>query len=289
MADSDETAPAPRRPAVAGRGPVILIGGAEDKRRERTILTRFVELAGPDAKVAIIATASDRGAAGIKYYGELFRELGAEETEGARPLTREEADDPATSRLVDRATAVFLTGGNQIRLTSVVAGTRLADALFRAHDRGATIAGTSAGASALPSHMLAYGRKGEVPKHRMVHIAAGLGIVDGVVVDQHFEQRGRLGRLVAAVAQSPGLIGVGLDEDTAAIVWADRTLEVVGRGAVTIVDGSRMQTDAHVTKGHRPMLVSGVVMHSLPDGYRFDLRTRTLAPIADAEELEASE
>lgn len=129
MADSDESATAPSRPAVAGRGPVILIGGAEDKRRERTILTRFVELAGPDASIAILATASDRGVAGIKYYGELFRELGAAETEGARPLTREEADDQAISKIVDGSTGVFLTGGNQIRLASVVSGTKLADAL----------------------------------------------------------------------------------------------------------------------------------------------------------------
>jgi cyanophycinase len=109
-------------------------------------------------------------------------------------------------------------------------------------------------------------------------MAAGLGLLENVVVDQHFEQRTRLGRLLAVVAQSPALLGMGLDEDTAAIVWPDRTLEVIGRGAVSIVDGSEVQTDAFQTKGHRPMMVSGAILHSLPSGYRFDLRTRTLLP-----------
>jgi cyanophycinase len=99
-----------------------------------------------------------------------------------------------------------------------------------------------------------------------------------VLIDQHFEQRTRLGRLLAAVAQSPSLIGLGLDEDTAAILHADETLEVLGRGAVTIVDGSHIVTDAFQTKGHRPMMVSGAVVHSLPSGWRFDLAGRALIP-----------
>lgn len=284
--------PTPARPIHLGRGPVLLIGGAEDKRKERVILSRFVDLAGgKDARIVTISTASDRGAQAIEFYSTLFVELGAAEASGIRPLTREEADDTAIAHAPDTATGVFLTGGNQIRLASVVGGTRLADALHRARDRGAAIAGTSAGASALPAHMLAYGRPGPTPKHRMVHLGAGLGIVDGVVADQHFQERGRLGRLFAAIAQAPGLIGLGLDEDTAAIIYSDGTLEVLGRGAVTVVDGTRIQTDAFTTKGHRPMLVSGAIIHSLPEGYRFDLRSRTLIPVGgvDQEEEEASE
>ena len=110
----------------------------------------------------------------------------------------------------------------------------------------------------------------------MVQISAGLGLIDRVIVDQHFEQRGRLGRLLAAVALSPGLLGLGLDEDTAAIVWGNGTLEVIGRGAVTLVDGSSMTSDAFRTKGHRPMMVSGAILHSLPSGYIFDLRGKRL-------------
>jgi cyanophycinase len=112
----------------------------------------------------------------------------------------------------------------------------------------------------------------------MVQISAGLGLLKGVVVDQHFEQRTRLGRLLAVVAQSPSLVGLGLDEDTAAVVQADQTLEVIGKGAVTIVDGSQVVTDAFNTKGYRPMMVSGAILHSLPAGQRFDLTGRRLLP-----------
>ena len=110
----------------------------------------------------------------------------------------------------------------------------------------------------------------------MVQLSAGLGILQGLVVDQHFEQRGRIGRLMALVAQSPALLGIGIDEDTCAMVFSDQSLHVLGRGAVTIVDGSQVKTDAYRGKGYRPLLVSGAILHSLPSGYRFDLRTRRL-------------
>jgi cyanophycinase len=278
------------QPLRGTAGPVVIIGGAEDKRRDRVILGRVVELAGgKDASIVVISTASGLGEQAAARYGELFRELGAGDAVGVCPRSREQANGPDLIQAVNRATGIFLTGGNQIRLVSVLGGTRLEDALASAHDRGAVIAGTSAGASAVAAHMVAFGRSGASPKHRMIHLSAGLGLVDGVVVDQHFEQRGRWGRLLAAVALSPRLLGIGLDEDTAAIVHADRTLEVIGRGAVTIVDGAEVSTDAHHIKGHRPMMVSGAVVHALPAGYRFDLRARRLLPTAEDEEREASE
>jgi cyanophycinase len=272
-----------------GRGPVVVIGGAEDKRGDRLVLSRLVEMAGPDPHLVVLSTASMRGEEAIARYGELFTEMGAARVTGLRPLTREEADDPAASATVMGANGVFLTGGNQVRLVSVIGGTRLEDALFSARDRGAVIAGTSAGASAVAAHMVAFGRPGASPRHRMVHISAGLGLIEDVIVDQHFEQRGRMGRLLAAVAISPKLLGLGLDEDTAAIVYADRTLEVVGKGSVTIVDGSKVSTDAYRIKAHRPMMVSGAVVHALPAGYWFDLRARKLIPPETMEEKEASE
>ena len=184
---------------------------------------------------------------------------------------------------------MFLTGGNQSRLTQVVAGTRLATRIANAHDRGAVLAGTSAGASAMASHMVAYGNPGPTPKNRMVQLSAGLGIIDGVVIDQHFEQRGRIGRLLALVAQSPSLLGIGIDEDTCAIVSADRTMEVIGKGAVTIVDGRHVTTDAYRGKGYKPLMVSGAILHSLPAGTWFDLRRRELlAGPSDPAEREAS-
>jgi cyanophycinase len=282
--------PAHLRPVTGTAGPVVMIGGAEDKQRDGVILSRVVELAGgPDASIVVISTASTFGERAAARYSEVFRELGAGESVGIHPRTREQANEPDLIQAVNRAAGVFLTGGNQLRLVSVVGGTRLEDALASAHDRGAVIAGTSAGASAVAAHMVAFGRSGASPKHRMIHLSAGLGLVDGLVVDQHFEQRGRWGRLLAAVALSPRLLGIGLDEDTAAVVHADRTLEVIGKGAVTIVDGAEVATDAHHIKGHRPMMVSGAIVHALPARYRFDLRARTLLPSLEDEEREASE
>ncbi len=272
-------------------GPVMVIGGAEDKLRHKAILSRFARFAGAeDGHVVVVSTASSLGDEATERYRELFGGLGIARVSGLRPEERAEANAPEVVKLLADATGVFLTGGNQSRLTQVVGGTRLADALLLAHDRGAVLAGTSAGASAMASHMVAYGRSGPTPKNRMVHLSAGLGVIQNVVIDQHFEQRARVGRLLALVAQSPALLGIGVDEDTCAIVHPDRTLQVVGKGAVTIVDGGHIKTDACRGKGYRPLMVSGAVLHSLPTGYWFDLRGRTLLAEARAlEQREASE
>ena len=270
----------------------MLIGGAEDKLKTRRILTRFVRAAGGrEAHVVVVSTASMLGDTTTDVYRGIFAELGVGRVSGLNPAERREAEDPDVAATLVTATGIFLTGGNQLRLTSIVAGTRLDSGLHLAHDRGAVIAGTSAGASALAAYMLAFGDSGATPRHGIVQLAAGLGLVPNMVVDQHFEQRTRLGRLLSAIAQSPSLVGLGLDEDTAALVSPDRTMEVIGRGAVTVVDGSRMQTDAYRLRGRRPMMVSGAVLHSIPAGYWFDLRSRAL--IADegggVAEREASE
>ncbi|HET7236331.1 MAG TPA: cyanophycinase [Actinomycetota bacterium] len=276
--------------ALAGAGPVMLIGGAEDKVRDKVILSRFAAFAGgSDGHVVVISTASSLGEAATERYRELFTGFGVGGITGINPEERAEAQAPELAAALADATGVFLTGGNQLRLSSVVAGTGLADAIHRAHDRGAVLAGTSAGASAMAGHMMAFGRSGETPKNRMAQLAAGLGILQGVVIDQHFEQRGRFGRLLAVVAQSPALVGIGLDEDTCAIVYADRSMEVAGRGAVTLIDGSHVVTDAHRAKGHKPIMVSGAIVHSLPDGTWFDLRARRLIADPPGQEREASE
>jgi cyanophycinase len=270
---------------------VLVIGGAEDRIREKVILARFAAFAGgADGHVVVISTASSLGDQATEAYRQLFAGLGIGEVTGLRPEERDEADEPAMAKAVSEATGVFLTGGNQSRLTQVVAGTRLGDALANAHDRGAVLAGTSAGASAMASHMVAYGNPGATPKNRMVQLSAGLGILEGMVIDQHFEQRGRIGRLLALVAQSPSLLGIGVDEDTCATIFGDRTLDVIGKGAVTIVDGSHVKTDAYRGKGYKPLMVSGAILHSLPAGTWFDLRRRELleGPLADRER-EASE
>lgn len=272
-------------------GTVILIGGAEDKVRERVILTRFIELAGGrDARVAVICSASSLGPLAGEMYKRIFTELGAPSVEAISAVTREQANDPAAARTISRASGVFLTGGNQLRLSTVIGGTAVAQQILSRHEEGAVVAGTSAGASAMSTHMVAFGASGATPKQRMFQMAAGLGLLPGVIVDQHFEQRNRLGRLLAIIAQNPSLLGIGIDEDTAGVVGPDLVMEVIGRRSVTLVDGAHSDSDAWEVKAHRPLMISNVTLHSLPAGYRFDLRTRerVTAPVLRALDSMAS-
>jgi len=262
-------------------GYLMLIGGAEDKLRQRQILTRFTTLAGgTEARVAVISTASSLGDEATDLYRAIFGQLGITDVRGLRPLTRDDANRADVCEAVADVTGIFMTGGNQLRLSSVIGGTQLGHAIQDRHRAGAIVAGTSAGASAISAHMVAFGTSGATPKQRMTQMSAGLGLLPGVIVDQHFEERHRLGRLLALIAQSPALLGLGIDEDTALLVSPSGIGEVLGRGSVTILDPARLQTDAYEVKRHRPIMVSGVVLHSLPSGYRFDLRKRRLlAPL----------
>jgi len=253
----------------------MLIGGAEDKVRGRVILSRIVALAGgPKARIVVVSTASVLGAESGARYRSVFLELGARHVETVDAGTRADADDPAAARLIADASGIFLTGGNQLRLSSIMGGTRLARAIAERHRAGAVVAGTSAGASALSAHMIAFGRAGASPRQRMAQMGAGLGLLPGVVVDQHFLQRNRLGRLLTVVAQNPSLLGLGIDEDTAAVVSDDQVLAVIGRGSVTIVDGSAIETNAWEAVRHLPLMITNAVLHVLPAGYRFDLQRR---------------
>ena len=256
-------------------GHVMVIGGAEDKVRERLILARFVALAGgTDARIAVISAASSLGPAAGELYRRVFGELGCHDVRPIHATTRPQANDDSSAAAVRDATGIFLTGGNQLRLSSTIGGTRLAQAILERHRDGAVVAGTSAGASAMSSHMMAFGASGGSPRQRMAQMAAGLGVLPGVIVDQHFQQRNRLGRLLAIIAQNPSLLGIGVDEDTAGVVGPDQVLEVIGRRSVTIIDGSGADTDAWEVASHRPIMISNVVLHSFPGGYRFDLRRR---------------
>jgi cyanophycinase len=253
----------------------MIIGGAEDKVRDRVILSRFVTLAGGrDATIAVVSTASSLGAEAGERYRQVFGELGVSTVRPIHAVTRPQANDETSALAIRDATGIFLTGGNQLRLSSTIGGTRLADAILERFRHGAVVAGTSAGASAMSSHMIAFGASGATPKHRMAQIAAGLGMLPGVIIDQHFQQRNRLGRLLSLIAQNPSLLGLGVDEDTAGVVGPDHVMEVIGRGSITVVDGSASETDAWEIHGHKPLMISGVVLHSLPAGYRFDLRRR---------------
>src|SRR3954453_7488967 len=279
-ASSDQTAPGLHSP-----GPLMIIGGAEDKLRRRTILKDFVAAAGGNAaRIAVIPTASSLGDEVVEVYDALFRRLGAAEVRACRPESREEAADPDLVKVLDEATGVFMTGGNQLKLSAIICGTPVGDAVVRAHQRGAVVGGTSAGASIQSSHMVAFGVGGTTPKQRMTQVAAGLGLLDTTVIDQHFDQRNRYGRLLMIVAQSPQLLGIGVDEDTCAMITAEddghEVLRVIGRGSVTIFDPADIVSNAYEATRSSPLLASGVVLHVLPAGAAYDLTSRTLVPQA---------
>jgi cyanophycinase len=271
----------------------MAIGGAEDKLGRRTVLAEFVALAGgPDARIAVVPSASSLGPEIVEVYDAAFRRLGARDVVEARPQSREEAEDPRVVGVLDDVTGIFMTGGNQLKLSAIVNGTAFGEAIRAAHSRGVVVAGTSAGASIQSSHMVAFGPGGTTPKQRMTQLAAGLGLVRDVVVDQHFGQRNRYGRLLMLVAQSPGLLGIGVDEDTAAVITEEQgaqLMRVVGRGVVTVMDGRTVVSNAHEARRTAPLLASGVVLHVLPDGAVFDLSARVLvdrAETADPDEAE---
>lgn len=260
--------------AGARPGPLVIIGGAED--RHGRVLQKFVELAGgPQAVIAVLATASGEPEGAEKDYEQAFGRLGAKRVLTIRISTRQDAADEGNLDKAERATGFFFTGGDQLRITSTLGGTAFDSILHRKHREGAVIAGTSAGASAMSETMIVAGDSDDAPKKCTIKMAPGMGFLEGTVVDQHFAQRGRLGRLLAALAQNPKVLGLGVDEDTAVAVFPDRTLWVVGSQTVTILDGRTIrETNASESVPDEPLALTDVVLHVLPNGYGFDLATR---------------
>lgn len=255
----------------------MIIGGAEDKLGHKRILRRFVSLCGGgDAVIAVCATASSLGDEITDLYERVFYELGAKEVLSVRPVNRAEAQAQVATKAISGATGVFFTGGNQARLASVLRGTALGNRVTQMYHDGVVVGGTSAGASVVSEHMVALGTAGETPKQRMASLAQGLGLLPDVVVDQHFAQRGRFGRLLALVAASPSLLGMGVDEDTSAIVRDETVMEVYGRGAVFLAEADTAVTNAYAARGTDPILISGAKVHFLPSGTTFDLGSRQL-------------
>lgn len=257
-------------------GVLMPIGGAEDKLDDKVILSEFVKLSGGEkAKIAIVPTASSIETAGLRYKA-IFMSMGVEEAEVVYIGSREDANDEETIEDVADVTGIFLTGGNQMRLSSIIGGTRLEQWVRERHEAGAVIAGTSAGASILSAHMVAMGASGATPKMRMAQMFAGFGLISNVIIDQHFRQRDRIGRLLALVAGNPGLLGIGIDEDTAVIIENDGTMRVVGRHSVTIVDGSHMKSDIYEVRRYGDITISDARLHVLGAGKRFDMNDRKL-------------
>lgn len=253
----------------------MAIGGSEDKLGDRSILKAFVErAAGGEGPIAVFPCASGHAQAVAKTYTEVFEGLGAK-VRTVHVETREDACDRAKVALLEGARAAFFTGGAQGRIVSLIGGTPMAQAVRRAYHDGMAVAGTSAGASVLCEHMIAQGRSGYAPRRASVTMAPGLGLTKRLVIDQHFAQRHRIGRLFAAVALNPFLIGVGIDEDTAVIVDGHQRLEALGRGTVTIVDGAAIaHTNIHEGTAHQAAAVLGLTVHVLTSGHGYDIDTR---------------
>jgi cyanophycinase len=254
-------------------GHLVIIGGHEDRLHDMEILTRFVELAGgADAKIVVISAASTVADEMWRIYDRAFGELGVANRVHLHLHSRHEANDEEHIRDLRDATGIFMTGGDQKRLLAIIGGTRLdAEMHVALKLRGACIGGTSAGASAMSGHMLAQGRAELHPEKGSVSLGAGLGFLHKVVVDQHFSERQRLSRLLSVVAQNPYLQGIGIDEDTALVIERGVGIEVLGEGAVTIVDGRNMSTNiAEISNNETPELID-VRLHLLPAGSKYCL------------------
>lgn len=267
------------------RGWIVPIGGAEDKESRRRILKRFVQICGGrDARIVIIPTASRLADTGQRYE-DLFDRLECGSAVSIDFQTREDGEREDYLRALEGATGVFFTGGNQLRITTIMGGTSASRLIRGGNARGLHVAGTSAGASILSEHMIAFGKEGSSPRAGSVRLAPGLGLTNRFIIDQHFRQRDRLGRLTAALAYNPFAIGIGLDEDTAAFIGPDNTLEVEGSGAITVVDAGGMtfssMADVRQTEG---VCLLGLTVHILTAGATFNLHTRQALPGALATE-----
>ncbi|AUX46957.1 cyanophycinase [Sorangium cellulosum] len=266
----DLSAGAPR----AG-GALVLIGGHEDKTGERQILREVV--AGARGRPIVVATLASEVAGELwSEYEQVFRALGAGDVRHLDIAQRGDANEERWWRSIEDAGGVFFTGGDQLKITSKLGGSCAADAIVGLYRRGGLVAGTSAGASVMSETMLVGGAGEESAKVRgAVRMAPGLGLVRDILVDQHFAQRGRLGRLLGAVAHNPRLLGVGVDEDTAAVIDAGRSLRVLGSGAVYVVDGRGIShTNLVEEQEDKVLSLFDVRLHVLSAGDVFDLETR---------------
>ena len=266
-------------PDEIDRGFIIPIGGGEDRVKEMQIHRRFVELSGgADAYIVVIPTASMLDTTGSDYH-RIFAGLGAGKV-AFMPITRRvDCDNPEFAQMLDDATGIFITGGNQLRLSAILGGTPVVTKIRRRNAEGMPVAGTSAGASIMSEHMVAGGQGNESPAEGTVTLAPGIGLTNAVIIDQHFTERNRLGRLLTASSFNPFLIGLGIDEDTAAFIGPDNVLEVIGSGTVTVVDASHItHSSMWDAKPGEALSLLGLRLDVLGEGCRYDLNARIAYP-----------
>lgn len=255
--------------SISGRGWLVPIGG---RMTDPAIVTRFLALCGgPAAHIAILPTASNEPDA-REYYETLFGRFDVGSVDVLPVHARVDANDPALLARLATATGIFFTGGNQLKLVTLLGGTPMAALLRSRFAAGVHVAGTSAGAACLSTQMIAFGEEGKLPRAAMVTTVAGLGLTDRFIIDQHFRERDRLGRLVTAVAYNPIFIGLGVDEDTGAFISPDDVMHVVGSGSVTIVDPFHLDsTDLLEALPGTPVELPGMTVHVMPAGTVCDL------------------
>jgi cyanophycinase len=248
-----------------------VIGGREDKTGERVILKEVARRAGQGTLV-VATVASEEPEEMWPVYHRVFTELGVKRIEHLHVENRDQAEDDAQWPWLRRARVVFFAGGDQLRITARLGGTPLWDRVRAVYAAGGVIAGTSAGASMMGETMIIDGPGEQTHRVRAdLHLAPGLGLLPNALIDQHFAERGRIGRLVGAVAYNPRLLGLGIDENTAIVVERGG-FHVLGAGAVYVVDG-RHTSDTNIEEAEpgRTNYIIGIVLHVLSEGTRFDL------------------
>jgi cyanophycinase len=258
-------------------GHLLVIGGAEDKFNERRILKKFLSLAGGEkAEVLIVPVASDFPEFAADIYTQAFRNLGVANPRVLRATSRQDIFHADAEELLGGVTGVFITGGDQMRLVSLLGGTKFADKLRHlVRNTDMVLAGTSAGAAGMSTSMIVRGESTSHPHKNSVRLSPGLGFLKNIIIDQHFTERGRISRLITAVSYNPYNLGIGIDENTAIILNGRGTMEVYGAGSVTIVDGSQITYNeiAEVDE-FQPFSICGVQLHVLRDGLIYDYRDR---------------
>jgi cyanophycinase len=265
-------------------GHLLIIGGAEDKYNERRILRKFLSLAGDEkANILLIPVASDYPEFASDVYAQAFRKLGVANPRVLRATSRQEVIDADADALLENITGIFISGGDQMRLASILGGTKVAQKIDKlVRESEIVLAGTSAGAAGMSASMIVRGEPSSSPKRSSVQLSPGLGFLKNVIIDQHFTERGRLSRLITAVSYNPQNLGIGIDENTAIILNKEGHLEVFGEGTVTIVDGSQITyNEIAEVKEHEPFSVFGVQIHILKDGLSYDVFARHPLPPPD--------
>lgn len=258
------------------QGPLIAIGGHEDKEGERVVLQEVASRIG-DGKLVIATVASHEPEGYFAAYKEAFAALGLSNLVELYVNERDETRSDKTRALVADAAGVFFTGGDQLRISSQIGDTPVEQMVREIHRRGGVIAGTSAGASAMSETMLVRGASAESHRIGGLNMAPGLGFIRDVIIDQHFAERGRIGRLLGAVAQNPRVLGIGIDEDTA-IVVENGKFRVIGSGAVYVIDGGNVShSNVAEARQEDTLSIFGVRLHVLSAGDRFDLGKRAPA------------